>query len=70
MAIKGLSPQQMKYIDSVDGNAHNSAVVIIGLLEKTVKAQARLLITYRIGGQVPEWVFKTLGEAKAAGILL
>lgn len=62
------SAQQKKYIDSVEGKAHASAVEIIGLLDKTVKAQARLLISYRIGGQVPEWVFKTLDKAKEQGV--
>jgi hypothetical protein len=61
-------PQQQRYIDSVDGQAHASAVVIIGMLEKIVKAQSRLLISYRIGGRVPEWVFDTLDKAKAQGI--
>ncbi len=27
---------------------------------KIVKAQDRLLVAYRIGGQPPEWVFKDL----------
>jgi len=30
-------PQQQKYIESVDGQAHQSAVEIIGLLEKTIQ---------------------------------
>lgn len=60
--------QQQKYLDSVDGQAHMSAVKIIGLLEKTIKAQARLLFAYRVGGQPPEWVFDALDEAKVAGI--
>ncbi len=66
--MKGYLPQQQKYIDSVDGHAHNSAVVIIGTLEKVIKAQSRLLISYRIGGKVPEWVFETLDKAKAEGV--
>jgi hypothetical protein len=49
--------QQQKYIDSVDGKAHASAVTIIGVLEKVVKAQSRLLLSYRVGGKPPEWVF-------------
>ena len=61
-------PQQQKYIDSVDGQAHASAVKIIGLLENIVKAQARLLVSYRVGGKPPEWVFDTLDKARASGI--
>jgi hypothetical protein len=58
------SVQQKKYIESVDGKAHMSAVKIIGLLEKTVKAQARLLIAYRVGGKPPEWAFDALDKAR------
>ena len=61
-------PQQQKYIDSVDGAAHMSAVKIIGLLESVVKAQGRLLVSYRIGGRPPEWVFDTIEKARANGI--
>ena len=60
--------QQQKYIDSVDGNAHMTAVTIIGLLENALKAQKRLLICYRIGGHPPEWVFTALDKAEKAGI--
>lgn len=64
---KSYLPQQQKYIDSVE-NAHMSAVKIIGLLESIIKAQSRLLVSYRVGGKPPEWVFDTLGKAKASGI--
>lgn len=64
------SAQQQKYLDSVDGQGHMSAVKIIGLLEKTLKAQSRLLVAYRTGGSPPEWVFKTLDNAKKAGLEL
>lgn len=37
-------------------------------LKKLIKAQARLLVCYRVGGQPPEWVFTTIEKAKAAGI--
>lgn len=60
--------QQQKYIDSVDGQAHASAVKMIGLLEKIIKAQSRLLAAYRLGGKPPEWVFDTLQKARDAGI--
>jgi len=62
------SIQQKKYIDSVEGKAHMSAIKIIGLLEKTIKAQSRLLIAYRVGGKPPEWVFDTLEKAKENGV--
>jgi len=61
-------PQQQKYIDSVEGQAHMSAVKIIGLLESIIKAQSRLLGSYRRGGRPPEWVFDTLTKAKENGI--
>ena len=61
--------QQQKYVDSVDGDAHMSAVKIIGLLEKTIKAQSRLMVVYRVGGQPPEWAFDVLDKAKVAGII-
>ena len=33
--------------------------------EKIIKAQDRLLIAYRTGGQPPEWVFKDLNRNRA-----
>lgn len=62
------SAQQKKYIESVDGKAHMSAIKIIGLLEKVIKAQSRLLVAYRVGGKPPEWVFDTLEKAKGNGV--
>lgn len=38
------------------------------MLEKVIKAQARLLVSYRLGGKPPEWVLDTLAKAKKAGI--
>ena len=41
----------------------------IMFLKLLIKAQARLLVSYRIGGQPPpEWVFDTIVKAKKAGI--
>ncbi len=60
--------QQQKYLDSVDGNAHMSALKIIGLMEKTLKAQSRLLITYKVGGRPPEWVLNDLEKAQKHGL--
>lgn len=62
------SVQQKKYIESVEGKAHMSAIKIIGLLEKVIKAQSRLLVAYRVGGKLPEWVFETLEKAKENGV--
>lgn len=39
-----------------------------GFLKKVIKAQARLLVAYRIGGKPPEWVFDTIEKAQKAGI--
>ena len=37
----------------------------IKLLKKLVKAQARIIYTYKLGGtQLPEWVFKAMDAAK------
>ena len=41
----------------------------IKLLEETIKAQSRLLVSYRLGGKPPEWVFKTLDKARKAGVI-
>lgn len=57
-----------KYIKAVDGEAHNSAVKIITLLEETIKAQSRLLTAYKMGGRTPEWVFDSLDRARKSGI--
>jgi len=38
------------------------------LLEKVVKAQARMLVAYRRNQNPPEWTFETLARAKRAGI--
>jgi hypothetical protein len=60
---------QQKYIDEVEGRAHMNAVEIIGLLEKTIEAQSRLLTTaYRLGERPPEWVFDAMNKAREAGI--
>jgi hypothetical protein len=32
------------------------------LLKKVVKAHERLDIAYRVGGQVPDWVWETIGK--------
>ena len=39
----------------------------VKLLKKTVKAQAKMIVAYRVGGhmRMPEWVFKSLDKAKA-----
>ena len=40
----------------------------VDFLKKVIKAQARLLVAYRIGGRPPEWVFDTIEKAKINGI--
>ena len=40
----------------------------IQLMEKTIKAQAKLLMCYRLGGKPPEWVFGTLDMARKNGM--
>ena len=40
----------------------------VELLESVVKAQARLLVAYRVGGKPPEWVFDTIDKARASGV--
>jgi hypothetical protein len=41
----------------------------LGFLKQVIRAQARLLVAYRIGGgKPPEWVFDTIDKAKNAGI--
>ncbi len=41
---------------------------LVKLMEKTLKAQSRLLVAYRMGGQPPEWVFGALEKARKAGL--
>ena len=36
----------------------------IQFLKEVIKAQNKLLICYRLGGQPPEWVFDKLAKAK------
>jgi len=67
--VKEYSSQQKRYITSVDGQAHQSAVEIIGEMDKVIKAQERLLSSYRIGKNPPEWVFDTLTKARENGYL-
>ena len=46
---------------------HNTYQLIqyIEHLEKVIKAQNKLLICYRLGGQPEEWVFNILAEYKS-----
>jgi septal ring factor EnvC (AmiA/AmiB activator) len=38
-------------------------------LKKVIKAQERLLLSYRVGGRPPEWVFDVLAKAKDDGLI-
>lgn len=60
--------QQQKYINSITEPPHENAVKIIGLLEKVIEAQSRLLISYRVGTKPPDWVFNTLKKARKNGL--
>ena len=67
--------QQKRYIDSVDGAAHQHAVNVIGIMEQALLAQSKLLIAYRIGSHkaprekiIPESTFKALVDAREIGI--
>lgn len=62
------TPMQQKYLDANNGEIDQGALKIIGVLEKTIKAQSRLLVTYRVGGAVPEWVFEALEKARKIGV--
>jgi len=53
--------------DAMNGFAKEQEKLIV-LLKKTLKAQSRLLVTYRTGGQPPEWVFNDLEKARKAGL--
>lgn len=35
------------------------------LLKKIIRAQARMILAYRVGGKLPEWVHDTLDKAKS-----
>ena len=59
---------QQEYLDSVNGEVSDSAVGIIGLLEKTIMAQSKLLVCYRIGKPPPEWVLDAIKKAKSQGV--
>lgn len=62
--------QQLKYIDSVDGEAHSSAVELIGVMERALEAQAKMLVRYRLGSikSPPESAFRAIENARAIGI--
>lgn len=54
----------------IAGFDHDKTAKLVNLMEKTIKAQSRLLTAYRVGEQPPEWVFDTLDKAKKAGLKL
>ena len=52
----------------VFGFEHDETIRIFVLLQKALEAQARLLISYRIGRPPPEWVSKDIEKAREAGV--
>jgi hypothetical protein len=52
----------------IAGFDHKETSRIVNIMEKALKAQSRLLIVYRIGGQPPGWVFDAIESAKVLGI--
>lgn len=46
----------------------NEYQVKIKFFEEIIKAQARLFVSYRVGGRPPQWVFDTLSKARKEGI--
>jgi len=61
MKAKGINATQ-------DQTRVMSESATVKLMEKTIKAQSRLLAAYRVGRQPPEWVFKALDNARKAGL--
>ena len=62
--MKDYTKLQMKYISSVDGAAHQSAVEIIGELERGIKAKDGLLVCHRIGKSPSEKLWAELDRFK------
>lgn len=52
----------------VPGFDYKKTVKIFNLMQKAIKAQAKLLVCYRLGSQPPEWVFKDIERARENGI--
>ena len=50
------------------GFDHDETASLFVLMEKALKAQSRLLTTYRVGGRPPGWVFDALDKARKAGL--
>jgi len=52
------------------GFDYDETIRVVNLMEKALKAQARLLAAYRSGGQPPEWVFCAIENVQKLGIKL
>ena len=65
-----ITEQQRKYLDAVDGKGHQHAVHVIGVMERALAAQSKLLVAYRIGtNKAPsESAFKALKDAREIGL--
>ena len=65
-ALRQYQHNDCKYL--LAGFDHDETVKIITLMQKTIKAQSRMLSAYRTGGQPPDWVFDALEEGRKAGL--
>ena len=52
----------------VAGFDYNETIKIVSLMQKALDAQSKLLVSYRIGKQPPDWVFGVLDKARKAGL--
>jgi ribosomal protein S18 len=52
----------------VPGFDYKETIKIVNVMTKALKAQSRLLTSYRVGSQPPEWVFDAIKTAREFGI--
>jgi ribosomal protein S18 len=52
----------------VPGFDYKETIKIVNVMTKALKAQSRLLTSYRVGNQPPEWVFGAIKKARELGI--
>lgn len=62
------TPERQLQHNGCSGFDHDETAKIVRLMEKTLKAQARLLVAYRTGKPPPEWVFEAIKKARKAGL--
>ena len=72
MALKEKTPEilhgALRQYGFVVGFDYDKIVEIVTLMQKIIKAQSQLLITYRTGGKPPGWVFDVLDKGRKAGL--